>query len=214
MPSRRRLWGWKLRRIIAAAAIVLAAAGLLVGCGSREAASGTATPDPSSQSQVAPSARLSSSADAQGHDVPSPVATIADRGGPSWSGGLGDTVQIDWYVQSSGKTVSEQITVLQVKRVAASQPGGPYDWRYGIKVRLTSLSRLTARVPTAYQFLSLSDGAHIEDGVSGIGTKGGPDPSRMGTKSIGWLYQNAEEGFEPTEIVLPISAWEARWSLE
>ncbi|HET6496995.1 MAG TPA: hypothetical protein VFH61_16705 [Thermoleophilia bacterium] len=203
-----------MRRISAAAAIVLTAAGLLVGCGSREAVSGVAAPDPSSQSQVAAGARLSPGANAQGHDVPSPGATIADRGGPSWSGGLGDTVQVDWYVQSSGKTVSEQIAVLRVKRVAPSQPGGPYDWRYGIKVRLTSLSKLTARVPAAYQFLSLSDGAHIENGISGIGIKGGPDPSRVGTSSVGWLYQNAEKGFEPTEIVLPISAWEARWSLE
>jgi hypothetical protein len=105
------------------------------------------------------------------------MATIADRGGPSWSGELGDTVQIDRNLQNSGDTVSELVAVLQVKRVSAPQPSGPYDWRYGIKVRLTSLSKATARVPTAYQFLSLSDGEHVGDGVSGLGTEGGPDPS-------------------------------------
>jgi hypothetical protein len=132
-----------LRRTIVNAAIVLAAAGLLVGCGTRATASATDTPGPADRSSA----------------VPRPVATIADRGGPSWSGELGDTVQIDWYVQSSGKTISEQIAVLQVRRVADPQPSGPYDWRYGIKVRLTSLSEQTAQAPAAYQFLTLSDGA-------------------------------------------------------
>jgi hypothetical protein len=190
-------WSWKVRRTIASVAIALAAAGLLVGCGTRAATSGTDTPGPTDSFSV----------------LPHPVATIADRGGPSWSGELGDTVQIDWYMQSSGETISEQIVVLQVRRVADPEPSGPYDWRHGIKVRLTSLSEQTAQAPAAYQFLTLSDGAHTQDGVAGIGAKGGPDPSRMGRSSAGWLFQTAEEGFKPTMVVLEVSAWKATWSL-
>ena len=76
------------------------------------------------------------------------------------------------------------------------------------------LSDQTAQAPAAYQFLTLSDGAHTQDGVAGIGAKGGPDPSHVGRSSVGWRYQTAEEGFKPTEVVLEVSAWKATWSLE
>jgi len=91
---------------------------------------------------------------------------------------------------------------------------GPYEWKYGIKVRLTSLDPRIARHPTAYLFLQLSDGRDSEDGVSGLGRHGGPDPSRPGVDSIGWLYQWAEQGFTPTQVTLPVGVWNATWSLE
>ena len=151
-----------------------------------------------------------------------PAVIISDRDGPSWSGRLGDTVQVDWYDQTSGQTHSEQIAVLAVKRLPnPDDDGGPsefgdgygaYEWKYGIKVRLTSLDASTARTPIAYQFLSLSDGVYSEDGVTGLGSGRGPDPSRVGRSSVGWLYQWADEGFRPTEVLMPIGAWQARWS--
>ena len=79
---------------------------------------------------------------------------------------------------------------------------GPYEWKYGIKVRLTSLDGRAARQPVAYQFLQLSDGRDSEDGVSGLGRPGGPDPSRPGRSSVGWLHQWAEQGFTPTRVTL------------
>ena len=124
---------------------------------------------------------------------------ISDRDGPSWRGELGRERRstVDWYDQTTGTTVSERVAVLRVKRVPAAADAGPYDWRYGIKVRLTSLDERAARRPVAYQFLQLSDGRDSEDGVSGLGDAGGPDLSRAGQASVGWLYQWAEEGFTP-----------------
>ena len=147
---------------------------------------------------------------------------ISDRDGPSWSGELGDTVQIDWYDQTTGETVSEQVAVLAVRRLPSPDDGspaeygggyGPYEWKYGIKVRLTSLDARSARQPLAYQFLQLRDGRDSEDGVAGLGRPGGPDPSRPGKSSVGWLYQWAEQGFTPTQVTLPVGSWRATWSL-
>lgn len=136
---------------------------------------------------------------------------------------MGETVQVDWFDQTSGETHSELVAVLAVRRLAGPGGGeapnefgddvGPYEWRYAIKVRLTSLDETTARSPSAYQFLELSDGIHIVDGVAGLGTRRGPDPSRAGKASVGWLTQWTEEGFVPTEVLMPIGAWQARWSL-
>jgi hypothetical protein len=134
---------------------------------------------------------------------------ISDRDGPSWRGNVGDTVQVDWYDQATGTTSSEQVTVLRVRRVPAPEDAGPYDWRYGIRVRLTSLHDRAARRPVAYQFLQLGDGRDSKDGVSGLGEAGGPDPSRPGEESVGWLYQWAEEGFTPTRVTLPAGPWRA-----
>ncbi len=181
-------------RTLAAAFSLLASAVVLAGCAGPPAASGVLTPALSS--------------------APAPAATLSDRGGPSWSGSLGDTVQIVWHEAGTGETTEERIAVLAVKRVPAIEPDGPYGWRYGIKVRLTSLDERAARTPVAYQFLTLSDGTRTEDGVFGLGADGGPDPSRVGRGSVGWLYQSAEEGFTPTAVVLPVNAWRARWSLE
>jgi hypothetical protein len=190
--------GGPASRTLAAAVSLLAAAAVLAGCAGPQAASGVLTPAPPSPSSSAPA----------------PAATLSDRGGPSWSGSLGDTVQIVWHEAGTGETTVEQIAVLAVKRVPAVEPEGPYGWRYGIKVRLTSLDERAARAPVAYQFLTLSDGARTEDGVFGLGADDGPDPSRVGRGSVGWLYQSAEEGFTPTAVVLPVNAWRARWSLE
>jgi hypothetical protein len=148
---------------------------------------------------------------------------ISDRYGPSWRGELGETVQIDWYDQTTGQALSEQVAVLAVKRLPNPDDDagpdefgdayGPYEWKYGIKVRLTSLDERTARQPTAYQFLQLGDGPDSEDGVAGLGRPGGPDPSRPGESSVGWLYQWAERGFTPTRVTLPVGSWRATWSL-
>jgi hypothetical protein len=35
----------------------------------------------------------------------------------------------------------------------------------------------------------------------------------VGQSSVGWLYQYADQGFEPTEVVMPIGSWRIRWSL-
>jgi hypothetical protein len=119
--------------------------------------------------------------------------------------------------------VSEQVAVLAVRCLPNPDDDagpdefgdayGPYEWKYGIKVRLTSLDERAARQPTAYQFLQLRDGPDSEDGVAGLGRPGGPDPSRPGESSVGWLYQWAERGFTPTRVTLPVGSWRATWSL-
>lgn len=195
-------------------ALTLAAAALFVGCGGQtEAPAGQASdgPAPGGQSPAAGSA-------------PRPAAIISDRAGPSWKGRLGESVQVDWYDQRSGETHSEQVAVLAVKRLLNPDDDGgpdefgdsygPYEWKYGIKVRLTSLDEHSARRPAAYQFIQLSDGRDSEDGVSGLGRPGGPDPSRPGRSSVGWLHQWAEQGFTPTQVTLSVGAWSATWSLD
>ena len=204
-----------MRNIIAVGALVLAAAGLLAGCGNPASTRSASGGDGVRQPSAAPSAKS--------RDLPIAAATISDRGGPSWSGRLGDTVQVDWYDQTSGETHSERVTVLAVKRLsnpegdnAPNEFGdfiGPYEWKYGIKVRLTSLDKTTARSPIAYQFLQLSDGVYTKDSPAGLGKAGGPDPSRVGKSSVGWLSMLVERGFEPTKVIMPISAWHATWSL-
>ena len=204
-----------MRNIIAVGALVLAAAGLLAGCGNPASTRSASGGDGLQQPSAAPSA--------ESRDLPIAAATISDRGGPSWNGRLGDTVQVDWYDQTSGETHSERVAVLAVKRLsnpegdnAPNEFGdfiGPYEWKYGIKVRLTSLDKTTARSPIAYQFLQLSDGVYTKDSPAGLGKAGGPDPSRVGKSSVGWLSMLVEKGFEPTEVVMPISVWHATWSL-
>ena len=190
---------------------VLSAVLLLTGCGGF-------TPSAAGSSAAPPAASPSASASASAR----PRHRISDRYGPSWSGELGDTVQIDWYDQATGDAVSEQVAVLAVKRLPSPDDGspaeygggyGPYEWKYGIKVRLTSLDARSARQPIAYQFLQLRDGRDSEDGVAGLGRPGGPDPSRPGKSSVGWLYQWAEQGFTPTRVTLPVGSWRATWSL-
>lgn len=195
-------------------ALLLVALGLLPGCGTE------ATSPGADAAAVTPAPSLAAGAQGRGE----PVATISDRHGPSWSGRLGDAVKVDWFDQTTGETHSERIAVLAVQRLPnPDDDGGPeefgdgygaYEWKYGIKVRLTSLDAATARTPVAYQFLSLSDGTYSEDGVGGLRERGGPDPSRAGRSSVGWLYQWADEGFTPTEVLMPIGAWQARWSLD
>ncbi len=204
-----------MRNIIAVGALVLAAAGLLAGCGNPASTRSASGGDGVQQPSAAPSAKS--------RDLPIAAATISDRGGPSWNGRLGDTVQVDWYDQTSGKTHSERVAVLAVKRLsnpegdnAPNEFGdfiGPYEWKYGIKVRLTSLDKTTARSPIACQFLQLSDGVYTKDSPAGLGKAGGPDPSRVGKSSVGWLSMLVEKGFEPTKVIMPISASHATWSL-
>ena len=150
------------------------------------------------------------------------VVVISDRDGPSWRGELGDTVQVDWYDQTTGEPVSERIAVLAVRRLPSPDDGGPdeygggygpYEWKYGLKVRLTSLDARSAHQPLAYQFLQLSDGRMCEDGVSGLGLPGGPDPSHPGRSSVGWLRQWTEQDFTPTQVIMQVGAWRAVWSL-
>ena len=215
LVSRRLLGGRNVRDTITVGALVLAAAALLVGCGSPASTPSASGSDEAQRPSAAPSA--------QAGDLPTPAATISDRGGPSWSGRLGDTVQVDWYDQASGQTHSERVAVLAVRRRADAEGDdasnefgdflGPYEWQYGIKVRLTSLDKSTARSPVAYQFLQLSDGTYTHDSPWGIGEAGGPDPSRVGTSSVGWLSMRVESGFAPTRVVMPIGAWHATWSL-
>ena len=90
-------------------------------------------------------------------DVPavrSVTGTVSDRSGPSWTGGLGDTVQIDW-TDGTGGASSERIAVLAVKRLADRGGDGgnegyvAYERHYAIKVRLTSLDARAARWPQA-----------------------------------------------------------------
>ena len=202
-----------MKQIIAVVVLIVAlglsAASLLAGCGGRTATSGE-EPPASQGPTVAPPMTGASAAPA----APVAVPAISDRDGPSWRGSLGETVEIDWYDQTRGVTAGERIAVLAVRRVDAPDDSGPYDWKYGIKVRLTSLDETTARDPVAYQFLRLTRGSDWEDGISGLRKGGGPDPSTVGRPSVGWLYQWAEEGFRPTEVVLPVGAWHARWSLD
>ena len=199
--------------LVSALAAALLAALLLAGCGGGAADTAAHATPASGQPSAA-----SSPPGRQG-----PAAVISDRSGPSWTGRLGETVQVDWFDQTSGETHSELVAVLAVRRVA--DPGGteapnefgddvgPYEWRYAIKVRLTSLDDAMARSPAAYQFLELSDGVHVVDGVAGLGTRRGPDPARAGKASVGWLTQWTEEGFTPTEVLMPVGAWQARWEL-
>jgi hypothetical protein len=185
-------------------------AAVLVACGG-----GSAQPAQTSGERVAPSESSSTGS--------RPAAVISDRSGPSWKGRLGQTVQIDWYDQTTGEPVSEQVAVLTVMRFPNPDDDegpdefgdayGPYEWKYGIRVRLTSLGKRAARYPTAHQFLQLSDGRDREDGVSGLGEPGGPDPSQPGESSTGWLNQYTERGFTPTEVVLPVGASRATWPL-
>ncbi len=152
-------------------------------------------------------------------DVPSSVPTISDRYGPSWSGRLGDTVQIDWTDETGG-TYSERIAVLAVKRLADRGGDGgnegyvAYKRHYAIKVRLTSLDPRAARRPQAYQLLQLSDGVSEEGGVWGLGGEHGPDPSHVGRSSVGWLHQRAQKGFEPTEVVIRLPGSTITWCLD
>ena len=202
-----------MTRIVVGLVLVTAAVVLLAGCAIRATSSGTQVPSGAQRTSAAPLA--------QGRGRP--AAVISDRSGPSWSGRLGDTVQVDWYDQTSGKTHSERVAVLAVKRLpnpdgdnTPSESGdsiGPYEWKYGVKVRLTSLDKSTARSPIAYQFLQLSDGTYTTDSPWGIGEAGGPDPSRVGKSSVGWLSMRVERGFAPAKVVMPISAWHATWSL-
>lgn len=198
--------------ILPAAAVALPVVVLLLAsCG------GSAPPPAQTPAAPATASAAQPSASAR------PAVVISDRDGPSWSGKLGDTVQIDWYDQTSGEPVSEQVAVLAVKRLPSPDDDeppavygggyGPYEWKYAIKVRLTSLDARSARQPLAYQFLQLSDGRASEDGVSGLGRPGGPDPSRPGRSSAGWLRQWTEQGFKPTRVTMRIGAWSATWYL-
>ena len=188
-----------------AALLGLAASGLLSACAG----------DTSSSTQVP---AVSSSAAATHASALSPIATVSDRYGPSWSGRLGDTVQIDWTDENGG-TYSERVAVLAVKRlVDRGGDGGnegyvAYKRHYAIKVRLTSLDARAARWPQAYQMLQLSDGAGEEGGVWGLGEKHGPDPGRVGRSSVGWLHQRAQQGFEPTEVVIHLLDSTITWCL-
>ncbi len=188
-------------------AIVLGLAGssLLVACGGGNTSSGQAT-------AAAPPAAAT-------HAVPAPVATISDRYGPSWSGRLGDSVQIDW-TDDSGGTYSERVAVLAVKRLADRGGDGgnegyvAYKRHYAIKVRLTSIDERAARWPQAYQLLQLSDGMSEEGGVWGLGEEHGPDPSHVGRSSVGWLHQRAQQGFEPKQVVIHLPGSTIKWRLD
>lgn len=184
------------------------AAVLPAGCGGRPTDASTAGPSAS------PAAASSAS--------PTP-AVISDRQGPSWRGPLGAAVRVEWYDQDSGETHGELVTVVAVKRFPSADDDapdefgdghGPYEWKYGIKVRLTSLDEVTARDPLACRSLQLSDGVRIESGVAGLGDAGGPDPSQVGVSSTGWLTLRVEEGFAPTEVLLPVGSWQATWALD
>ena len=200
--------------MIAVVSLALSTAGLLLGCAGQTTPSGA-------RSQAATRQAFAAS-DAQGRKPP--AATISDRDGPSWSGRLGDTVQVDWYDQTSGKTLSERIAVLSVRRLpnpggttsptSSVTPTAPTSGSTASRCALPAWLQRTARTPIAYQFLSLSDGSYSEDGVAGLGSRRGPDPSRVGKSSVGWLYQWTDDGFRPTEVLMPIGAWQARWSLD
>lgn len=207
-----------LKRFSLFIVLALAAAAALAGCGGQAAST---PPSPPATSPAGPAAAGSPGATASA--APRVTATVSDREGPSWTGRLGDTVRVNWYDQASGEAHGELVTVLAVKRLRSPEDDapnefgddyGPYEWKYGVKVRLTSLDDVTARAPVAYQFLQLSDGMHRESGVAGLGAGGGPDPSRPGKGSTGWLTLRAERGFEPTEVVLPVGSWQATWALD
>jgi hypothetical protein len=195
------------RSVLTVAALLgLAASCLLIACGG----------DTSSFAQ-APAA--SSSAAATPASVPSPIATISDRYGPSWSGRLGDTVQIDWTDETGG-IYSERVAVLAVKRLADRTGDGgdegyvAYKRHYAIKVRLTSLDARAARWPAACQLLQLSDGVREEGGVWGLREEHGPDPGRVGRSSVGWLHQRAQQGFTPTQVVIHLPGSTVKWRLD
>ncbi len=158
-------------------------------------------------------------ANASPRSVPSPVVTISDRYGPSWTGRLGDTVQIDW-TDETGDTHSERVAVLAVKRLRDRIGDGgnegyvAYKRRYAIKVRLTSLDASAARWPGAYQMLQLSDGVREEGGVWGLGEEHGPDPRHVGRSSVGWLYQRTQQDFVPTEVVVHLTGSTIEWRLD
>jgi hypothetical protein len=147
------------------------------------------------------------------------MATISDRYGPSWSGRLGDTVQIDWTDETGG-TFSERVAVLAVKRLPDRTGDGgdegyvAYKRHYAIKVRLTSLDARAARWPAACQLLQLSDGLREEGGVWGLGEEHGPDPSRVGRSSTGWLHQRTQQGFAPTQVVIRLPGSTVKWRLD
>ncbi len=195
------------RLTIVAALLGLAAAAVLSACGGEAPSSPQATPAARSSATATPAA------------VPSPVTTVSDRYGPSWSGRLGDTVQIDWTDETGG-TYSERVAVLGVKRRRDRGGDGgdegyvAYKRHYAIKVRLTSLDPRAAHRPQAYQLLQLSDGVREEGGVWGLGGEHGPDPSRVGRSSVGWLHQRAQQGFEPTEVVIHLTGATIRWHLD
>ena len=175
--------------VVARIALGLAAGGLLAGCGGAATSPGVTSPPASTRSPMAAAA----SSVAQ----PAIAAALSDRGGASWSGRPGDTVRIDWYDQTAGEAHGELVTVLAVRRVplatdaAPNEFGddiGPYEWKYAVKVRLTSLDETTARNPVAWQFLALSDGVRTETGVAGLAARRGPDPSRVGKGSVGLAH--------------------------
>ena len=192
-----------LGRRILCLAVVVAGGSLLVACGGGTGSSGPAP-------AASPAAT---------HDVPSSVPTVSDRSGPSWSGGLGDTVQIDWTDETGGAS-SERIAVLAVKRLADRGGDGgnegyvAYAQHYAIKVRLTSLDARAARWPQAWQLLQLSDGVREEGGVWGLGEEHGPDSSQVGRSSVGWLHQRAQQGFAPTQVVIHLTGSSIRWRLD
>lgn len=197
------------RRVLTVAAILgLAGSGLLVACGGE-------TPSSPQAGAVVPSAAATRSSP---RSTPSPVATISDRYGPSWSGRIGDTVQIDWMDESGG-AYSERVAVLAVKRLRDRGGDGgnegyiAYRRHYAIKVRLTSLDARAARWPAAHQLLQLSDGVSEEGGVWGLGEDGGPDPSQVGRSSVGWLHQRAQQGFVPTQVVIHLPGATVKWRL-
>jgi len=196
------------RALIVTAALGLIASGLVIACGSDTSSSQAPTASPAAAARHA-----------SPRSVPSPIATISDRHGPSWSGRLGDTVQIDWTDETGG-TYSERVAVLAVKRLPDRTGDGgnegyvAYKRHFAIKVRLTSLDARAARWPAAYQLLQLSDGVHEEGGVWGLGEEHGPDPSRVGRSSVGWLHQRAQQGFAPTQVVIHLPGWTAKWRLD
>jgi hypothetical protein len=195
------------RSVLTVAALLGLGAGcLLIACGG-------------DMSFSAQAPAVSSSSSATPASVPSPIATVSDRYGPSWSGRLGDTVQIDW-TDETGDIYSERIAVLAVKRLPDRTGDGgdegyvAYKRHYAIKVRLTSLDARAARWPAACQLLQLSDGLREEGGVWGLGEQHGPDPSRVGRSSVGWLHQRAQKGFAPTQVVIHLPGSTVKWRLD
>ena len=212
-----------MKRMVVCMALVLSAAALPCGCGGAGTVSSGAAASPSASVPAAEPVVASSAEPAAPSAGPVVAGAVSDREGPSWNGRLGDTVRVDWYDQTSGVSHGELVCVVAVKRLPTADDDapnefgddyGPYEWKYGVKVRLTSLDEVTARTPVAYQFLALSDGSHTETGVSGLGPPTGPDPSRVGRASTGWLTVRAEQGFAPTAVLLPVGAWRARWALD
>jgi hypothetical protein len=184
-------------------AVLLAGSNLLVACGGTSSSGQAVAAWPTAATR----------------DVPSSVSPISDRYGPSWSGRLGDTVQIDWTDETGG-TYSERIAVHAVRRLADRGGDGgnegyvAYKRHYAIKVRLTSLDPRAARWPQVYHLLQLSDGVSEEGGVWGLGEEHGPDPSHVGRSSVGWLHQRAQNGFEPKQVVIHMPGSSITWRLD